>query len=265
MTDSRELSTEEGSVILKDVSKAFGIVRVLENLNLRVAPGEKVVLIGPSGSGKTTALRIVMTLDRPDSGIVGVCGDSVTYGHASDSTRKEQARMERRVRSHVGMVFQQFNLFPHMTALRNVAFALRHVRGLSAAECQERASDALGSVGLSNKLDSYPRQLSGGQQQRVAIARAVAMRPRVMLFDEITSALDPEMVGEVLRVVRGLAMDSGMTMVLVTHQMDFAREVGDRILFFDGGKVLEEGRPADVLDCPKDARTRDFLRALKDW
>jgi polar amino acid transport system ATP-binding protein len=235
---------------MRDITKSFGNNAVLRGVNLQVQPGEVVVLIGPSGSGKSTMLRLLAQLERPDSGRI------VINGMALDDP-KQAAQL----RGHVGMVFQQFNLFPHLTARRNITLALRKVRGLDARSADERAHETLSRVGLADKADAYPIQLSGGQQQRVAIARALAMEPTVMLFDEVTSALDPELVGEVVAVMRDLA-DSGMTMLVVTHEMRFAREAADRIVFFDGGVIVEEGAPKDIFVAPQHDRTRQFLQSV---
>jgi polar amino acid transport system ATP-binding protein len=233
-----------------DVHKRFGKLEVLRGVSLNVSPGEVVVLIGPSGSGKSTLLRCVNGLEPVDRGEIIV-----------DGMRVADARMLRQVRTRVGMVFQQFNLFPHMTALRNVSMAPMLVLGRSRELAEAEASELLALVGLKEKVDSYPSQLSGGQQQRVAIARALAMGPKAMLFDEVTSALDPELVGEVLGVMRRLAAE-GMTMAVVTHEMGFASDVADRVVFMDGGVFVEEGPPRQIFSDPQDARTRQFLRRL---
>ena len=232
---------------LKDVRKSFGKNEVLKGINLQIDKGEVVVIIGPSGSGKSTVLRTMNYLEEPTSGHVIVDGMDL-----SDKNKLNAVRTE------VGMVFQRFNLFPHMTVLDNITLAPQKIRGLSKAEAETIAHDLLGKVGLSDKAEAYPEQLSGGQQQRVAIARALAMKPKVMLFDEPTSALDPEMVSEVLDVMKALA-EEGMTMVIVTHEMSFAKEVATRVLFVDGGEILEEGAPEAVFDAPKHERTKSFL------
>jgi polar amino acid transport system ATP-binding protein len=221
---------------------------VLRGIDLAVAEREVVCVIGPSGSGKSTLLRCINRLEEPTSGRVVVDGVEVT-GAGVDLDR---------VRTSMGMVFQQFNLFPHRTALGNVTLALRTVLKLSKDDADARGREVLAAVGMGDKADAHPIRLSGGQQQRVAIARALAMRPKVMLFDEATSALDPELVGEVLGVMRGLA-EAGMTMVVVTHEMGFAREVADRVVFMDGGVVVEEGPPGQVLGAPREERTKSFL------
>src|SRR5881398_3145174 len=236
-------------VRLEAVRKSFGDNLVLDGIDLTVATGEVLVVIGPSGSGKSTLLRCVNLLEPLDSGRIFFEGDEITRKGTDVS----------RVRQRIGMVFQQFNLFPHLTVLNNVTIAARRIRKLSRAQADKRAHELLAQVGLENKAHQHPHQLSGGQQQRVAIARALMMEPHVMLFDEVTSALDPELVGEVLIVMRDLAR-SGMTMIVVTHEMHFARDVGDHLIFIDEGRIVEQGRPAEVLDQPKQERTRRFLR-----
>lgn len=232
---------------LQDVHKYFGQLHVLKGVTTSIDKGEVVVIIGPSGSGKSTVLRCMNYLEEPTSGDVIVDGMNLNV--------KENIN---NVRAEVGMVFQRFNLFPHMTVLDNITLAPQKIRGLSKAEAETIAHDLLGKVGLSDKAEAYPEQLSGGQQQRVAIARALAMKPKVMLFDEPTSALDPEMVSEVLDVMKALA-EEGMTMVIVTHEMSFAKEVATRVLFVDGGEILEEGAPEAVFDAPQHERTKSFL------
>ena len=232
---------------IENLRKSFGDVEVLKGINLTIKEKEVVVIIGPSGSGKSTLLRCMNYLEEPTSGEVSVDG-IVLDGEANIN----------KVREKVGMVFQRFNLFPHMTVLQNIMLAPIKVRHVAKQEAEETARKLLARVGLADKADAYPSQLSGGQQQRVAIARALAMKPKVMLFDEPTSALDPEMVGEVLDVMRKLA-EEGMTMVIVTHEMGFAREVGDRLLFVDDGRIIEQGDPKEVFEHPKEERTRLFL------
>lgn len=244
------------------VIKKFGPTMVLNELSLEVARGEKVVFIGPSGSGKSTLLRILMTLEGIDGGSAEIDGEPVWHRLQGDQRLPATRPHLQKIRTKVGMVFQMFNLFPHMTALENVALAPRRVLGLSQREAEVRAAELLGKVGLSDKVGSYPARLSGGQQQRVAIARALAMRPRLMLFDEVTSALDPELVGEVLQVIRELAHEHDLTMILVTHEMGFAREIADRVCFFEGGRIVEEGPPDLVLGRPVEQRTRTFLKAV---
>src|SRR6266536_1218725 len=239
----------EAVVRLEQVRKSFGDNLVLDGIDLSVDPGEVLVVIGPSGSGKSTLLRCVNLLEPIDEGRIFFEGQEITAGGV---------RVDR-VRHRIGIVFQQFNLFPHLRTIDNVTIAARRVGKVPKSEAVKRAHELLERVGLGGKARSYPHQLSGGQQQRVAIARALMMRPHVMLFDEVTSALDPELVGEVLVVMRDLARD-GMTMLVVTHEMQFARDVGDQLIFMDEGKIVEQGNPADVLDRPKAERTRRFLR-----
>ena len=233
-------------ISIKGLYKAFGDNLVLKGIDLEVADKEVVVIIGPSGSGKSTLLRSINYLDVPSKGKISIDGKELS---AADINR---------VRAEVGMVFQRFNLFPHMTVLDNITLAPRKVRKTAREEAEKDARMLLEKVGLADKAEAYPEQLSGGQQQRVAIARALAMKPRLMLFDEPTSALDPEMVKEVLDVMRSLA-DEGMTMVIVTHEMGFAREVGDRLLFVDDGRIIEQGVPKEVFEHPKEERTKNFL------
>ena len=249
-------------VRLEAVTKAFGDNVVLNDLNLEVAAGEKIVIVGPSGSGKTTILRVIMTLDEPDRGRIWVGGDYLYHERRGDQLVKASRAHIRKVRGQVGMVFQHFNLFPHLTAVENVAIGPARVLGLPKAEARRRAIDLLEKVGLGRQVNHSPDQLSGGQKQRVAIARALAMEPKVMLFDEVTSALDPELVGEVLNVLRDLAASGDMTMLLVTHEMGFAREIADRVLMFDQGRIVEEGKPDDIFTSPQEERTKSFLRAI---
>ena len=240
------------------VHKSFGRLEVLRGIDLEVAPREVMCMIGPSGSGKSTFLRCINHLEKIDAGRLSVDGELVGYRERGNKLHELPDKEVCRKRSEIGMVFQRFNLFPHMTALENVIEAPIRVKKESRAVAAARARKLLDRVGLSEKMNAYPNQLSGGQQQRVAIARALAMEPKLMLFDEPTSALDPELVGEVLDVMRGLAGD-GMTMVVVTHEMGFAREVGDSLVFMDGGVIVEEGKPRDVLTNPQHERTRTFL------
>ena len=235
---------------LEGVRKSFGDNLVLDGIDLEVAAGEVLVIIGPSGSGKSTLLRCVNLLEPIQAGRILFEGAEIT-GRGVDVTA---------VRQRIGIVFQQFNLFPHLTVMDNLTLAARRIRKLPRGEAETRARELLEVVGLPEKAGQHPHQLSGGQQQRVAIARALMMSPTVMLFDEVTSALDPELVGEVLVVMRDLARGSGTTMLVVTHEMHFARDVGDRVVFMDGGKIVEQGPPADVLDNPREERTRRFLR-----
>ncbi|WP_431218476.1 amino acid ABC transporter ATP-binding protein [Leifsonia xyli] len=253
MTDTRT-----PMVLAEGVSKSFGSNEVLKSIDLKVNPGEVLCIIGPSGSGKSTFLRCINHLERVDAGRLSVDGEVVGYRQHGDKLYELKPKEAARQRREIGMVFQRFNLFPHMTALENIIEAPIRVKGLSKAKAVERANELLARVGLSDKGDHYPSQLSGGQQQRVAIARALAMDPKLMLFDEPTSALDPELVGEVLDVMKGLAA-SGMTMVVVTHEMGFAREVADELVFMDGGVVVEAGDPREVLGNPQHQRTQAFL------
>ena len=251
----------EPLVRLVDLHKRFGALEVLKGIDLEVARGERVSIIGPSGSGKTTLLRCVNFLERPTHGEVWVdrkrIGQEIRAGRVRNLSDREMAR----ARAEIGFVFQRFNLFPHLSARDNVALAPRRVLGRSRAEAVEIAERTLGEVGLAHKVNEFPDRLSGGQQQRVAIARVLAMQPKLLLFDEPTSALDPELVGEVLTVMRGLA-GQGRTMMIVTHEIQFAAEVSDRVIFMDHGKIVEEGPPAEVLRVPKHQRTQTFLKKL---
>ncbi len=240
-------------VEMQDVHKSFGLLKVLNGIDLGVPPGEVLVIVGPSGSGKSTLLRCVNLLEPIEGGRIFIEGEEIT----------RRGVPVNKIRQQVGMVFQQFNLFPHLNVMDNLILAVRKVLKQPREQAGQRALELLARVGLSDKVKSYPHQLSGGQQQRVAIARALMMRPHVMLFDEVTSALDPELVGEVLNVMRDLA-NSGMTMLVVTHEMLFAREVGNRLIFMDGGVIIEQGEPAKVLDHPKEERTKQFLRRLHE-
>ncbi|MCI0385549.1 amino acid ABC transporter ATP-binding protein [Streptomyces sp. CNQ085] len=240
------------------VHKSFGHAHILKGIDLEVAAGEVFCLVGPSGSGKSTFLRCINHLEKISAGRLSVDGHLVGYRQKGDRLYELKEREVAAQRRDIGMVFQRFNLFPHMTAVENVMEAPVQVKGESRAAARERALKLLERVGLGNRTDNYPSQLSGGQQQRVAIARALAMEPKLMLFDEPTSALDPELVGEVLDVMRGLAED-GMTMIVVTHEMGFAREVGDSLVFMDDGVVVESGHPRDVLTDPQHERTKAFL------
>jgi ABC-type polar amino acid transport system ATPase subunit len=241
---------------LKSVHKSFGDLEVLRGVNLDIGKGQVVCILGPSGSGKSTLLRCINLLEPPDEGDILLEGKSICRGEGSGEGEKGWELDY--VRQKVGMVFQQFNLFPHKSAIENVMLAQETVLDRSESEAREKSAALLERVGLADKLDEYPERLSGGQQQRVAIARALAMDPQVMLFDEVTSALDPELVKEVLDVMRELATE-GMTMAVVTHEIGFARDVGDRVIFMDEGVVVEEGDPKQVLDKPKEERTKRFL------
>jgi polar amino acid transport system ATP-binding protein len=246
----------EAMLRLEGVHKRFGDLEVLRGINLEIARGEVVCVLGPSGSGKSTLLRCTNLLEPPEEGEIFLEGRDICKG--PDSPSGEGGWRIDFVRQRVGIVFQQFNLFPHRTALENVAMAPEKVLKRPRAEARAKGAELLERVGLGDKLEEYPERLSGGQQQRVAIARALAMDPHVMLFDEVTSALDPELVKEVLDVIRELAND-GMTMVVVTHEMGFARDVGDRVVFMDEGAIVEQGIPAQVLDSPREERTKRFL------
>jgi ABC-type polar amino acid transport system ATPase subunit len=251
----------ESILSLRGVHKRFGELEVLKGIDLDVAKGEVVCILGPSGSGKSTLLRCVNLLEPPERGEIFLEGQDICKGPGSGTG--EQSWNLDFVRQRVGMVFQQFNLFPHKSALENVTMAPEKVLGQSKKEAREKATALLERVGLGDKLGQYPERLSGGQQQRVAIARALAMEPHVMLFDEVTSALDPELVKEVLDTMRELASE-GMTMLVVTHELGFAKEVGDQVVFMDGGVIVERGKPADVLDSPTQERTRRFLGLVLD-
>ena len=243
--------TNDVMISISALRKSFGDLQVLKGIDIDVHRGEKVVVLGPSGSGKSTMLRCINALEVPDSGTITVDGIEVTNRHTNLN----------RLREHLGMVFQRFNLWPHKTVLENVMLGQMVVSGRSREEAKAKALQMLERVGLASKADDYPVRLSGGQQQRVGIARALAMDPKAILFDEPTSALDPELVGEVLAVMKSLA-DEGMTMVVVTHEIGFAREVADRVVFMDGGVIVEQGRPEDVLVNPKEERTRAFLQRV---
>ena len=242
------------------VSKSFGELKVLDQLNLEVKDGEKLALIGPSGSGKTTILRILMTLETIDSGFVSVNNEYLWHEKINEKVIPATDKHLQKMRDQIGMVFQQFNLFPHLTAIENVKQPQILVKKKNENEAKEKAEDLFNMIGLSDKIDHYPHQLSGGQQQRVAIARALAMDPKIMLFDEVTSALDPELVDEVLAVLRKLAADSDTTMLTVTHEMNFAQDFADRVLFFDAGQIVESGSPKDLFSNPREERTKSFLR-----
>jgi polar amino acid transport system ATP-binding protein len=246
----------EPMIRLEGVCKRFGKLEVLKGVDIEIAKGEVVCVLGPSGSGKSTLLRCVNLLEPPEEGEIFVEGNDICKGPGSGTG--EQSWKLDFVRQRVGIVFQQFNLFPHKTALENVTLAQETVLGRSKAEARAKAAELLERVGLGEKLNAYPETLSGGQQQRVAIARALAMDPHVMLFDEVTSALDPELVKEVLDTMRELA-EEGMTMMVVTHEIGFAREVADRVIFMDGGVIVEQGPPAEVLENPREERTKQFL------
>ena len=253
-----EAAARPPMVLAEEVCKRFGRLEVLKGISVEVQPGEVMCLLGPSGSGKSTFLRCINHLEKINAGRLSVDGKLVGYRQQGDKLYELKESEVARERADIGMVFQRFNLFPHMTAIENVIEAPQRVRKRSRAEALKRGEEQLAKVGLADKRDAYPAQLSGGQQQRVAIARALAMDPKLMLFDEPTSALDPELVDEVLDTMRALAT-SGMTMVVVTHEIGFAREVGDTLVFMDGGVVVETGAPREVLANPQHQRTRSFL------
>jgi ectoine/hydroxyectoine ABC transporter ATP-binding protein len=268
-TDSAAVLPEGGSagtdgIRFESVVKRFGDNVVLRELDFSVAPGERVTLIGPSGSGKTTILRLLMTLEKVDDGVIWVNGESLSHTRKGEKLVPADEKHLRRIRGDIGMVFQQFNLFPNMSVLRNITEAPIHVRGLSKDEANERARGLLDLVGLSDRAGSHPSQLSGGQQQRVAIARALAMQPKILLLDEVTSALDPELVAGVLDVLRDIANETDITMLCVTHEMGFARDVSNRVLMFDQGQIVEEGTPEKIFSEPENQRTQDFLHAVLD-
>jgi len=249
-------------VRFQNVTKKYGELTVLDGLNLDVTEGEMVTIIGPSGSGKTTVLRMLMTLETIDSGVIYVDGEPLTHMVKNGRLVRANAAHQRQMRAKIGMCFQHFNLFPHMTALANCMEGPVHVLGLSKEEARERALELLDMVGMADKRDQHPSRLSGGQQQRVAIARALAMRPKVMLFDEVTSALDPEVISEVTSVIRSLVDQHNLTMLMVTHQIGFAREISDRVCFFFRGKIEEQGAPEILLEAPRKERTQQFLSAV---
>ena len=244
------------------IAKGFGTFKVLDGLSMEVKPGEKLALIGPSGSGKTTILRILMTLERIDGGHIEVDGEQLYHMEKNGGLVPADERHLTRMRQKIGMVFQLFNLFPHKSVIDNVTLAPILSKGTPRAEAEKRAMELLDMVGLAEKAKAMPAQLSGGQKQRVAIARALALSPKIMLFDEVTSALDPELVEEVMNVMKKLAAETDMTMLLVTHEMGFAHEFADRVLFFDGGKIVEEGKPDDIFSNPKQERTQGFLKKI---
>ena len=251
-------SAAEPALQFDAVTKRYGANTVLDGLDLALAAGEKLALIGPSGSGKSTVLRIAMTLEDVQAGSVRVHGDYLWRdGKPAD------AAATRRLRAHLGMVFQHFHLFPHLSVLDNLTLAPRLTSNVEKAAATETARDLLSRVGLADKADAWPEQLSGGQKQRVAIARALAMQPDIMLFDEVTSALDPEMVGEVLDVLRELGRTTDMSMLLVTHEMDFARQFADRVAFIDGGRIVEQAPPSELFDRPAEERTQQFLQRVR--
>ncbi|APU13492.1 MULTISPECIES: ectoine/hydroxyectoine ABC transporter ATP-binding protein EhuA [Actinoalloteichus] len=267
MTEATSAVAEKGPkqadfIRFDDISKRFGKNVVLDDLSFSVGAGERVTLIGPSGSGKTTILRMLMTLLKPDSGTIKVGEDYLFHEERNGSLAPASEAHIRKVRGRITMVFQQYNLFPNMRVLRNVTEAPVHVLGKSKDEAEERARELLDMVGLGDKVSAYPSQLSGGQQQRVAIARALAMDPDILLLDEVTSALDPELAAEVLDVLRDVARSSDITMLCVTHAMKFARDVSNRVLMFDAGRIIEAAPPAEIFDEPKQERTQKFLQSV---
>ena len=264
-TDQTQTPAEPGDntiIQFDQVVKRFGDITVLDQLDFNVQKGEKVTIIGPSGSGKSTVLRILMTLESINEGVIHVAGRPLWHEmNHGELVAASEAHL-REMRKEMGMVFQQFNLFPHMTVRRNITEAPVHVLGLSKSKANQRAEEYLDLVGLADQADKFPSQLSGGQQQRVAIARALAMKPNIMLFDEPTSALDPELVGEVLNVIQRLSEEDDLTMLLVTHEMQFAKQISDRVCFFDKGRIVEEGPPEQVFSAPSEARTQEFLKGF---
>ncbi|MBJ7554699.1 ectoine/hydroxyectoine ABC transporter ATP-binding protein EhuA [Marinomonas spartinae] len=245
----------------KNVKKRFGDTTIFSDFNFTVEENEIVSIIGPSGSGKSTLLRILMTLEGIDGGYINVAGESLWHMYWQGQYVPANSKHLHKMRNHLGMVFQHFNLFPHMSVKRNITEAPMRVKGMSREEAEESAEKLLNLVGLADKADSYPNDLSGGQKQRVGIARALAMKPSILLLDEITSALDPELVDEVLDVIRNLVKEDSFTMLLVTHEMYFAREISDRVCFFDKGTIVEEGKPEEIFTAPKHERTKAFLNA----
>lgn len=257
-------NTNQPIIKFEKVIKRFGENTVLDELDFDVKKGEKVTIIGPSGSGKSTVLRILMTLETIEDGIIYVDGKPLWHEFKNGQTVPASEAHMRTMRKEMGMVFQQFNLFPHMTVLRNITESPIHVLGLSKDKAKKRAYKYLELVGMTDHAEKFPSQLSGGQQQRVAIARALAMHPNIMLFDEPTSALDPELVGEVLTVIKRLSTEHDLTMLLVTHEMEFARQFSDRVCFFDKGKIVEQAHPEELFTNPKEKRTQEFLKSFTE-
>lgn len=253
----------EPIVTFKDVHKSFGEVEVLKGINLDIKPAEKVAIIGPSGSGKTTIIRMLMTLEKPTSGDIIVDGNNLWKMDRNGKLVDANEKHLRSIRGDIGMVFQHFNLFPHMTILENCMTAPIQVKKENKETAKKHSIEMLEKVGLGDKLDNYPNQLSGGQKQRVAMARALVMRPKVMLFDEVTSALDPELVGEVLEVIRDIAKEGEMAMILVTHEMDFALDVADKVLFLDEGVIAEQGTASEVIEHSRNERLQSFLKRFR--
>ncbi len=261
--DKKVRVSTEPIVKYRNVTKSFGDVHVLKGIDLDIYPGEKIAVIGPSGSGKTTIIRMLMTLEEPSSGDIFVAGKNLWKMEKNGSLVQANEKHLREVRGDIGMVFQHFNLFPHMTILENCMSAPIHVKKENKEEVRERSIKMLERVGLGDKIHFYPSQLSGGQKQRVAMARALVMRPKIMLFDEVTSALDPELVGEVLEVIRNIAKNDDMAMVLVTHEMDFALDIADKVLFLDQGVIAEQGSASEVLEHSTNERVQSFLRRFR--
>lgn len=259
-----EAVVPEPIVRYRGIRKTYGEHEVLKGIDLDLYPGEKVAVIGPSGSGKTTLARLLMTLEQPTGGTIEVDGEPLWHRQVKGRTVRADEKHLRRVRRSIGMVFQHFHLFPHMSILRNVTEAPIHVLNMPKEQARSEALELLEQVGLRDKADAYPDRLSGGQKQRAAIARALMMKPKVMLFDEVTSALDPELVGEVLKVIKQLAEESSMTMLLITHEMDFARDVADRVIFTDGGLLVEQGTPEAIFEHPRSERLRSFLSRFRE-
>lgn len=256
--------TEKSPLVqYRDVKKSFGEVQILNGIDLDICAGEKIAVIGPSGSGKTTLIRLLMTLEQPNSGTILVEGNNLWEMEKNNKMIPANERHLRNIRGDIGMVFQHFNLFPHMTILENCTIAPVQVKKENKEVVKKRAIEMLERVGLGNKLDHYPSQLSGGQKQRVAMARALVMRPKIMLFDEVTSALDPELVGEVLEVIRDIAKNEDMAMVLVTHEMDFALDIADKVLFLDRGVIAEQGTASEVLEHSSNERVQNFLKRFR--
>ncbi|MFD2694182.1 ectoine/hydroxyectoine ABC transporter ATP-binding protein EhuA [Sporolactobacillus shoreicorticis] len=258
-TSDASLLNQEPYVKYRNIGMKFGDTEVMKGINFDILSGEKVAMIGPSGSGKTTLARMLMTLEKPTEGTIEIGGKLLWHRRANGKLVDANLKHLRQVRGQIGMVFQQYNLFPHMTILRNVMEAQVHVLGLTKKEAEDRARKILKKVGLEHKCDAYPAQLSGGQQQRVAMARAVVMKPKIMLFDEVTSALDPELVGEVLEVIREIAEEDEMAMLLITHEMAFARDIADRVVFMADGQIIEQGPPEQIFNYPQHQRTKNFL------
>ncbi|MGH3384259.1 MAG: ectoine/hydroxyectoine ABC transporter ATP-binding protein EhuA [Nocardioidaceae bacterium] len=259
-----EWNLSDAIIRFDNVVKKFGDNTVLDGMNFSVAPGERVTLIGPSGSGKTTILRLLMTLEKVTDGVIWVAGEPLTHERKGDRLELASERYSRKVRRKIGMVFQQFNLFPNMTVIENIIEAPCSVVGTAKEEARQQAHALLDKVGLGEKADAHPSQLSGGQQQRVAIARALAMEPDILLLDEVTSALDPELVADVLNVLRDIAETTDITMLIVTHEMHFARDVSHRVMMFDSGVIVEDGPPEKIFGDPDHERTRTFLKAVLD-